>query len=168
MSSIQTQLLADLYRESFQRTLDLAPKVPEQARLLQLKEGKNHPLWLIGHLANTIEVVGNHWALGLDYTFGKQFGFLFAPDFAGGREVTAEAEVYPGWDEVVAAYREASERYLENLVKVTDEELPEKPRNPVRGGLEKHFSSIEVIAHTMIFHDNHHRGQISMMANLVG
>ncbi|HRK36618.1 MAG TPA: DinB family protein, partial [Candidatus Hydrogenedentes bacterium] len=97
----QLELLASQLKSCMDQTLHIASGVPESARCTQLKPGKAHPLWLIGHLANTINLLLLHWTLQVEGVVPKEYRKKFAPDFGGGDPVTPDPADYPAWDEVV-------------------------------------------------------------------
>ncbi|MBI4557109.1 MAG: DinB family protein [Candidatus Hydrogenedentes bacterium] len=149
-----------------QETLGVAGRVHEQHRYFQLREGKAHPLWLLGHLANTLNVVLLQWTLGKESIFPKTFGKMFAPDFAGGAPVTSDPSAYPTWDEVTASYDQASQHALEACAALEDSELPAPPRGDFPDLLKAHFPTIESALARMIGHDNYHRGQMALLSKL--
>jgi hypothetical protein len=149
-------------------TLKTCEAVKSENRFHQLKEGKAHPLWLLGHLANTIDVVGNLWTYNQAPVVAKKYKFKFAPDFAGGDPISTDPGNYPSWDDLLSDYTAAFDAFLENVRKTQDAELPLDPRGPVREDRKDFFNSIGKNVQVMVLHDTHHRGQISMMAKLNG
>ncbi len=149
-------------------TLRNCEGVKPEDRFRQLKEGKAHPLWLLGHLANTIDVVGNLWTYNQPPVVAKKYKFKFAPDFAGGDPITAEPDNYPPWEELLEDYSTAFDSFLEKVKQTQDQELPEDPRGPVREDKKDFFNSIGKNIQVMILHDTHHSGQVSMISKLSG
>lgn len=147
-------------------TLKTCEGVKPEDRFRQLKEGKAHPLWLLGHLANTIDVVGGLWTYNQPPVVAKKYKFKFAPDFAGGDPITTNPEDYPAWEELLVDYRTAFDSFLDKVRGTRDVELPEPPRGPVREDRKDFFNSVGKNIQVMILHDTHHRGQIAMLAKM--
>ena len=150
------------------QTLKTCQEVKPEFHLHQLKEGKGHPLWLLRHLANNLDVVGNFWTYGEGPVLAKKYGMKFAPDFAGGDPITNNPDDYPSWETLMEDYASIFDSFLERVKKTSDEELQEAPRGPVPEGMSDFFSSIGNDLRIMVLHDTHHRGQISMIAKLDG
>jgi DinB family protein len=166
MSDAKVEVFAGVLEICKIETERVAGEVREEDRLLQLREGKAHPLWLIGHLANSTDLLGLSWALGIGPMLPEDYRKRFSPDFAGGLPVTIQAEDYPSWEEALDAYRRVFDRFLEGVRNVRDEDLDEKPRAPVPVGFEKLFSSVGACLRIMVMHDNYHRGQLGMLSKL--
>ncbi|MCA9411824.1 MAG: DinB family protein [Candidatus Omnitrophica bacterium] len=149
-------------------TLKVCEKVKPEDRFHQLKEGKAHPLWLLGHLANTIDVVGNLWTYNQQPIVAKKYKLKFAPDFANGDPITTDPENYPSWEELLEDYATGFDAFLKNVRETQDAELPESPRGPVREDRKDFFNSIGKNIQVMILHDTHHRGQMAMISKLNG
>lgn len=168
MSSPQIDLLVRQLKKAQSDTLSAAAKVPEQNRLLQLQEGKATPLWLLGHLANTVNILVLRFILEQDGFLSRDVSRVFSPDFAGGTAPSADASLYPAWDEVVALYDKVLGAAIEGIAQLTDEDLPKPVPGRMPDPLRAYFSSIEVVLLQMVNHDAYHRGQIGMLANLAG
>lgn len=164
MSKAKVELFQEMLEISKKETLKTAGKIPIGRRFSQTCDGKAHPLWLLGHLANTIDVVGTVWGFGGERTLPKQYGLRFAPDFAGGIPITANPEDYPGWDEIAGLYEKAFDRFLEHCGTISDADLPQEGRGRIPEEMKVHFSSIGTILRIMVMHESHHRGQMSMLA----
>lgn len=148
------------------QTIKTCEGVRPEDRFYQIREGKAHPLWLLGHLSNTIDVVGNLWTYNQPPVVAKKYKFKFAPDFAGGDPIVTDPESYPTWEDLVEDYRTAFDAFLKNVRGTQDAELPEDPRGPVREDRKDFFNSIGKNIQVMILHDTHHRGQISLISKL--
>ncbi len=159
-----------LYRQQLgmchSETSRVAGTVPENVRYRQLAEGKAHPLWLVGHLTNTINTVVIRWMLEDDQIIPKGFGRRFAPDFAGGNPITSNAADYPAWNEVVDLYDRSMKAAIDGLEKLTDDDLPQPLRGDVREQMRDFFSSNGKTLNIMVLHDSYHRGQIGMLSKL--
>lgn len=160
------ELLAEQLSFCREQTLKTASGVPEGSRLLQLRPGKGHPLWLLGHLANTANVVGAMWILNGESVTSKEFRKKFAPDFGGGDPVTADAADYPSWDEVVGVYEKAMDAVIAGVKGLADSDLPNPLPGRIPDPLRQHFSSVGRSINILSMHDSYHRGQMGLIAAL--
>ena len=166
MSTPQIELIQQQLTMCQADTLRVAGSVSEADRFKPLKEGKAHPAWLIGHLANTIETVVNRWMLLEEGRLPKGFGRKFAPDFAGGLPITPNPADYPAWDEVVDLYAQLMTAAIEGIEKFSDTDLPEPLPGELPEPMRGFFSSIGKTLNIMVLHDSYHRGQIGMLSKL--
>lgn len=166
MAVSRPELYADLWDAEVKATLAAAEKVAEAKRYNVAQEGKSHPLWLIGHLANTNNLLIGMWCCENDSMLAKEYGKKFAPDFAGGDPIVTDPDNYPAWDEVLAQYKAVGDACGKGIRALPEEDLDK----PLRGGapenMQKMFGSIENAIRTMIRHEAHHRGQLAMLAAL--
>lgn len=160
------ELLVEQLTLCFEQTLKTASGVPEAARLVQLRPGKGHALWLLGHLANTANVVGIVWTLNGESVAPKGFRQKFAPDFGGGDPVTGNAADYPSWDEVVAVYEKAMTAANAGVKTLTEADLPKPLPGRIPDPLRQHFSSVGRALNILAMHDSYHRGQIGLLGAL--
>lgn len=166
MSTIQVTLLTEIAKGAFDQTLKIANGVAPEARLTQLRDGKGHPLWLLGHLANTLDVVLVQWTLGGEPTLERAHSRLFAPDFAKGAPITPNAADYPSWDEVVQLYQTMARKAVSAISRLLDEELPLGPKGKMPDAFKEVFPTVGSTIIRMTQHDAHHRGQIALLSNL--
>lgn len=166
MSKAKVEVFLELLEISKRETLKTAGRVPVERRYKQAGEGKAHPLWLLGHLANTVDVVGSVWAFGQQRVLPKGYGLKFAPDFAGGEPVTANPSAYPNWDEILSLYEAAFDQFLERCRTLEDSDLPKEGRGRIPEELKGHFSTIGTILRILTLHESHHRGQMSLLAGM--
>lgn len=166
MSNVRVSLLADLLEGARKHTLQIVESVPETHRFKQLQEGKATPLWLLGHLANTINTLVIVYTLEQPSVLSKEQSVLFAPDFVGGKTPTTNADEYPTWDEVIALYNASFDQAVAGIRALEDDALPKPLPGNLPEGLRGFFSSIGTTLSIMIQHDAYHRGQIGMMAKL--
>lgn len=166
MSPIKIEWYQELLRRSRDETLKTAKGVPESRRLVQLREGKAHPLWLLGHLANTMNVVCLQWVLEKESLTPKGFGKRFAPDFGGGAPITANAGDYPAWDEVAAIYDQVLSAAIDGVAALNDEDLPLPLRGRIPDPLREFFKSNDFTLTQMVIHDSYHRGQMGLLGKL--
>lgn len=147
-------------------TVRVAEGVSPEKRLAQLREGKAHPMWLVGHLTNTVNTVVIQWMLGNGTMVSKGFGHTFAPDFAGGAPITNQPGDYPEWDEVLDLYKRIMDSAIESLSVLRDTELDLPLKGNVPEGLRSFFSSNGRTLSIMASHDSYHRGQIGLLSHL--
>jgi len=166
MSNTKTQLYIDMLEGARKHTLQVAEGVPEGKRFKQLQEGKATPAWLVGHLANTINVLVVMFILEGESVLSKEEGNTFAPDFAGGKTHTENQDEYPAWDEIIALYNKVFNTAIAGLSKLDDSALGNPLSSKMPDRLREHFSSIEVTLGFMISHDAYHRGQIGLLSKL--
>ena len=108
MSALANQL-ADMYEQSVNAAISSAENIAEEKRYKQLAEGKAHPLWLLGHVANTNNLIILRWCCEVDTIMPKELISKFAPDFGGGETPSPDPANYPSWDETVDLFRKISE-----------------------------------------------------------
>ncbi len=166
MSNTKIQLYTEMLEGARKHTLQVAEGVPEGKRFKQLQEGKATPAWLVGHLANTMNVLVVMFILEGDSLLTKEQGNTFAPDFAGGKTPTENQDEYPAWDEILALYNKVFDAAITGLSKLDDSALPNPLSSKTPDRLREHFSSIEVTLGFMVSHDAYHRGQIGLLAKL--
>lgn len=166
MSNTKTKLYIEMLENARKQTLQIAGGVPENKRFKQLQTGKATPAWLVGHLANTINVLVVMFILEGDSLVNKELSLSFAPDFAGGKAPTENQDEYPPWDEILALYNKVFDTALAGLAKLDDSALPAPLSSKTPDRLREHFSSVEVTLGFMISHDAYHRGQIGLLSKL--
>lgn len=166
MSNPKIELLAEIADKAFKQTVQVADGVPAAQRMYQLKAGKGHPLWLLGHLTNTLNVVFNQWTMGGGNELPRSWGMKFAPDFAQGDPITTNAADYPSWEEVVENYKKLGKKTVEHIRSLRESDLDSKARGSMPEQFQGFFSSIGATIFIMTQHDAHHRGQIAMLGKL--
>jgi hypothetical protein len=166
MSQQKTDLIAAMLERSRRMTLDTAHAVPESARLLQLREGKATPLWLLGHMANTINTVILRWLLDEPSQLSPEEVKLFAPGVAGGAPPSTDPSLYPSWDAVVSRYEEVMERAIKGVRGMHDDDLPKPLPDAASDRFRQRFPTIGDALQQMVHHDAYHCGQLGMLAKL--
>lgn len=166
MPGPKIDLLVAQMEKARRDTLAAAGNVPVEARLRQLQEGKATPLWLLGHLANTVNTVVLRWIFLQESILTREQAKAFSPDFAMGLPPSTDASQYPTWDEVVALYDTAMTRAIDGMRELDEGQLPEALPGKLPDPLRAFFSSIETTLMQMVSHDAYHRGQIGMLAAL--
>lgn len=166
MANPKIELLVVLLDKGRKDTLAAAAKVPEDKRLFQLQEGKATPLWLLGHLANTVNTIVLRWTLEEEGLLTKEQAKLFAPDFARGTPPSSDPAMYPTWEETLDLYDRVMQQAISGISKFSDDDLPKPLPGRMLDQMRAFFSSIEVSLNQMVHHDAYHRGQIGMLAAL--
>jgi hypothetical protein len=166
MSNPKVELLVQMLESAREQTLKTAGSVPESNRLLQLQEGKATPLWLVGHLANTLNTIVLRWMIEGEGIFTREQSKRFSPDFAAGDPPSTDSSKYPPWEEVVGLYRTAMDKAIAGARALTDAELAKPLKGKVPPPLDQFFSSNGTSLMIMINHDAYHRGQIGLLAKL--
>lgn len=166
MSTAKMELIVEMLEQAHQATLKVAQALPESARLYQPAPGRATPLWLVGHLANSNDKIGNGWMLGQEPLIPLATARIFAPDFAGGKPPTTDATMYPPFDEVVALYDQVMTRMIGGVRAMTDEQLPQPLKAEVPERLRAHFGSNHSTLTMLIGHDAYHRGQVALLGKL--
>ncbi len=166
MDNIRANVYADFLEGCIEETKRAAATVPEGARMRQLAEAKAHPLWLIGHLANTLHTVVYIWIFEQDPIFDKTFAKMYAPDFARGNPITGDPGAYYSWGETLDRYAAIGGEVVEQVRAMPDDRLPSEPGPKMPAPFKQHFPTNELTLAQMIRHDSHHRGQMSMIAAL--
>lgn len=166
MSRAKVEVYQGLVKAAVDSTVAAAEKVAEGDRLRQTGEGKAHPLWLLGHLTQTLSLFAVEWISCGDSFLPKGYGKAFMAAFAGGVPITGNADDYPAWDEVLENYKKVGEKAVAALDGLQDSELPEPLKGPCPDEFRKTFDSNEKTLTIAVVHDAHHRGQIALLANL--
>lgn len=113
--------------------------------------GMNHPAWIVGHLAMSADQhsvsAGGRRELK---AWGERFGF--------GSEPTAEADAYPGKDELIEAWHDANERLIAAAQSATEAQLAAPTHGPLGEAYPTvaHFLTFSMTGHTSL-----HLGQLS-------
>jgi hypothetical protein len=158
---------AEVHQQLFQKEIDatntLIDSVDPEKRMRQLKEGRSHPLWLIGHLANTNNLLVNMWCLEGESLMPKELIKKFSPDFSGGDAPTSDASYYPSWDEVVGLYKSVASACVEGIGKLSDDELWGPLRGGAPGAMQAMFGPVDDTIRGMATHNAYHRGQIGII-----
>lgn len=166
MSNGKVKVYRGMLRAAVDNTVQAAEKVAERDRFRQIKEGKAHPLWLAGHLTNSMDTFVLSWIGGGESLIPKSFRRPFSPEFIGGNPVTTKADDYPGWDEVIETYKKVGEKAVEIVGNLDDAGVEADLKGPIPEKFKELFGNTERTLSITITHDAHHRGQIALLANL--
>lgn len=158
--------LARIVKGCAVQTETLAKSCPEGRRFFSLGENKSHPLWLLGHLANTAEHLGNRLVLGkFSGAVPKDWTPKFMPSIFGGNPISTNPSDYPPFDEILAAYKTVFAQFTEGIASLTDEQLLSPPSGAVPPPLASRIKSLQDCITLHIYHDSHHRGQMALLIN---
>lgn len=158
--------LARLIRATMQQTEKAIKACPDGRWYHRLGPDKATPLWLLGHLANTADFIGNTVGLGASCgAIPKEWRRKFTPTFLGGDPITTNPADYPTKDEVIEAYRRSMNHLADAVAGLSDEELLGPPKGKMLEPLKALVSSLQDCVSLNIVHDSHHRGQLAMLAN---
>jgi len=166
MSSVKAEVYATQYRQAVEATTKAAEALPEDKRFRQAAEGKAHPLWLLGHLTMSMDLLTNHWMLGLDQDIPQDWSAIFGPSQFGGRAITTNPEDYPAWNEILDAYKKAGNAAAEKVETLSDAELSGDAMGPMPDQFKEFFGILDVSIPGNAAHDTHHRGQMTLLAGL--
>jgi hypothetical protein len=166
MAKDKVEMLAQAFESAVKATLETAGKVPAEKRYKQLQAGKAHPLWLLGHLAFSLDTIVNFMSLGGAPQLPPTYFQKFAPANAGGKPVSSEPGDYPDWDEVVANYEKVGKATAELVRKLDDADLPGGVKGNPPAAFAEFFKVLGNTLAGMAAHDSYHRGQIGLLAAL--
>ena len=163
MAKERVEVFANMYKAAAKSVKEAAEKVPEDKRLHQIAEGKAHPLWHVGHLAQGHDLFINQWILGGESVVSADYAGMFAPGIMGGKTPTAKASDYPAWDEVMDSYDKACAKTIELIEGLSDDDLPGDLKGDVPEQARSFFGNVGESLMGMGLHDAHHRGQIALI-----
>lgn len=166
MSCERAKIYGELYASAVESTLKAAANVPEDKRFRQAADGKAHPLWLMGHLAMTFDMLVNHWMLGLDLEIPREWGRAFGPTQFGGNPITPDADAYPAWDTILEAYKKAGTRAAEKIATLNESDFALDALGPMPDQFKVAFGKLGKSIPDDALHDAHHRGQLMMLCGL--
>lgn len=152
-----------MFKKEIDATFTVIDSVDPAKRMKQLQDGKSHPLWLVGHLANTNNLLINRWCLEGASLLPKEWIVKFSPDFSGGTAPTADAAFYPSWDEVAKTYKEIANACVEGIGNLSEELLLGPLRGGAPGAMQAMFGNVDDMIRAMTAHNAYHRGQIGML-----
>jgi hypothetical protein len=166
MNNTKVSVLIDLIKQARTQTLKTAQGVPESHRFKQLQPEKATPIWLLGHIARTMDRVILEYMLQESQVLSDEDRRRFAPSMAGGTPPTTNPEDYPAWDEVVALYESATAQAIEKLTVLTDSDLDKPLPGDLPPNYRELFPTIGAALQRVINHDAYHRGQIGLLSKL--
>ncbi len=166
MEQTRIRLLVALFKASRDETVKIVGSVPESHRFKQLAPGKATPTWLLGHLARTVDRLILEWTLQEPPVFQPEVGQLFAPEHAGGVAPTTNPDDYPDWDTLLANYVTCTDRAIDGLKQLSDDDLDKPLPGDMPDAYRERFPTILSILRLLGNHDAYHRGQMGLLAKL--
>ena len=163
MTNPRAQGVADLLDVATKATVAAANKIAEDKRMSQMSKGKAHPLWLLGHVTNTLSGAVNTVALGGRPTAPKEYAKMFAPDFLGGAPIESDASVYPAWKDVLAEYEKAAATAIAAIRELEDGDLDGSCKGNVPEPVKDFFAVLGTTLNSFVLHDTHHKGQMALL-----
>lgn len=158
--------VADMLWDSCGHTLQIVQSIEPDNRLRQLAPGKAHPLWLLGHLSNTLDTIVRGWMFCKEPILSKPQRKMFAPEFVGGNPITDNPDDYLSWEETEALYKKVVKATIEELRNFPDEDLPKPLKAEMPEQFRELFPTAESTLTRMINHDAYHRGQMALINKL--
>jgi len=149
---------------TYSRNLDYAKRlvadVPEDKMAHQPAPGMNHPAWVIGHLALVGDMIGGLMGQA------PLAPAAWEPIFGNSSKPSADASIYPGKAELVAALERSHARIASIVSGLPPEALAQTmPKEEYR----KHFPTTgDALMYIMTFHDGVHLGQLSAWRRVQG
>ncbi|GEM_PF-5297705 len=157
--------LARLIKAGRQHTRGYIDKCPANRRFYQLAPNKATPLWLVGHVANTMNFIGLMVGLGESSRFPREWAPSFTPETFGGKPITTQPGDYPPWEEVARLYDEVCAAFAEAVAALDEASLQAEPKGRVPDPLKGRLTSAQDAIFINIQHDAHHRGQLALLIN---
>jgi hypothetical protein len=149
---------------SYSLTLDylrrLIGDIPDEALSSQRAGVVNHPLWTIGHLVYSAQMIGGELGLStwLPDDWRQRYGTGSAP--------MADRSAYPTKDSLLDYLADAERRLKEQLHALGDE-MMQQPLPDVR--YRKMFPTLgDAVAHVLAAHTASHVGQIIVWRRVMG
>jgi uncharacterized damage-inducible protein DinB len=133
--------------------------------LVQPCPGGNHPLWLLGHIANSEDGLILSFCKGenvLPGSYFKLFGIGSTPQTA--------ASAYPSRDEILAGMEEAHAAAIDYVGGVSPEELDRPPHglDRLRPEAQELFHSRGACILHHALHEANHAGQMAVLRRILG
>ena len=123
--------------------------------------GGNHPLWVLGHIT-FVEASVPKVFFGEPHPLAH-WGALFA----AGAEPKSDPKVYPSFDEVLKAYKNARAKNLKLLDEIGEAGLDRPTKSPPKG-LEQPLATFGKTFMTIAMHQMNHRGQLADARRALG
>jgi len=119
------------------------------------KNGGNHPLWVLGHLAYSEANIVNHIMLGETNPLIE-----WKDIFGSGSTPVTDASKYPAFDDVMAKFEEVRERTMTLLNGFTDDDL-DKPAKNCPPERKDFMGTIGLCLVILALHPAMHFGQVA-------
>jgi len=156
------QLIRTELELSAQITLQLIEDMRDAPLTFPTPRGGNHPLWVLGHMAFVEGDLVQHQMLGKPNPVADWRGL-----FSDGTEPVADADAYPHFDELLAAFQSLRAKTLEYLSNLSDSDLDTPPLQP-RPGFEQFLATRGMCLAIVVFNTLMHRGQVADARRALG
>lgn len=163
MAKTATEIHKLLFQKETEAMISLIETVDSDKRMRQLKKGKSHPLWLIGHCANANNFLINMWCLEGESIVPRDLSKKFSPDFSGGVAPSSDPDFYPTWDEMVKLYTSIANACVEGIGNLSDDELWGPLRGNAPDAMRAMFGNVDDTLRSITMHNAYHRGQIAVI-----
>ena len=154
---------AQLMELEMKTVLATAKKIDPAKYFKQWREEKAHPLWLLGHIANTNNLLIHKWCCEGESMFPAAWREKFSPDFGGGVAPRPDADFYPSWDEILERYTAVTKACIEGVPKLSDDELQGPLRGGAPAGIQEKFKTVDNALRVVTLHSAYHRGQMALI-----
>lgn len=166
MKTTQAAVYQQLLETVTSDTLTMARAVPAERLYRQLAPGKATPLWIVGHLANTLDRTLIGWILGEPRHLTEEASRPFAPGYAGGIAPSTDPTLYPPYDVLLERYERLAAYVTPRVGELTAEQLAAPPVGDVPESRRSIFPTTAIALQRLAAHDAYHRGQLAMLVNL--
>lgn len=136
-------------------TLSLIDDMKDACTTAPTAKGGNHPLWVLGHLAYSEGSMVNNMMLGEPNPLED-----WKPIFGDGTEPSADASIYPPFDQVRARFDEMRAHTIKLLDGYTDADLDNKCKN-CPAEWEAYFGTYGLVLNLVGVHVFMHHGQVA-------
>jgi DinB family protein len=154
MGEIDVDPVSNSLRLNFDELRRLVESIPEERMCDQSPGRRNHPAWTLGHLAFSMQAIGEE--IDLPHYLPEDWGERFAT----GSEPQPDASLYPSRAELIARLDEGVRRVQERLKEMSEAER-RKPLPDER--YRELFPTREhALVHILGAHFAFHLGQLSL------
>ena len=154
---------AELIEKELNTVIAAADTIDPAKYLKQWKESKAHPLWLLGHIANTNNLLINMWCCEGESLMPRDWRNKFAPDFGGGIAPCPDADFYPSWDEILEVYKTVTQACIDGVPLLSDEILSGPLRGNAPEPIQERFQTVDNAIRIVTLHSAYHRGQMALI-----
>jgi len=151
---------ASFIRQSLQTSRELALGLANDLRDAPLVQpsasGGNHALWILGHITYSESTLFDSFVLGKPNRcaeWAKVFGITSIP--------SADAGLYPSFDDVVPVWEQIRADVLTHLDTLRDDDFAAKSHAP--DAYSDGFGSVGKCYAAMVFHPGFHAGQLAVI-----
>jgi hypothetical protein len=154
--------LLDLYAKNLAYTKHLLADVHTEQTAKQPAEAVNHPLWIVGHLATTSDIVAGHYLLGLSRQLPESWEALFGPQSTP----VDDFGQYPPMNDLLTALHGAHAAVDQAARELKAEALADP--TPFDRFRDRFPTLGHSLTHVLVGHENLHLGQLSAWRRVLG